>query len=298
MFLYYEIFVRHDAVALLKSYQSIFTSKFPSFLLVLLLMPVNWLLETIKWTRLFGNVNVLKPIKAFKGVLMGVALGLFTPNGVGEFGGRIWVVNKEHREQAISSSITGSLAQLCITITVGGGFVVFFISQFVASQWLLTAQVLGGFTIVFGVIAFYKMPRIVTSLLKRFPYFQRFDKFQSAMISYDRRALTEAYMWSLLRYVVFCTQLAILLITVGSVDHQYIVGLVCLIPVYYYIQTIVPTVALSEIGVRGMILLFLFSNILVDSDVIVVSFVIWIINLIIPGLFGLFFLAQTKFIKA
>ncbi len=46
-----------------------------------------------------------------------------------------------------------------------------------------------------------------------------------------------------------------------------------------------------------MILLFLFSNILVDSDVIVVSFVIWIINLIIPGLFGLFFLAQTSFAK-
>lgn len=96
---------------------------------------------------------------------------------------------------------------------------------------------------------------------------------------------------------MFCSQLGILIYAIGEFEMYEVIGLVSLIPVYYYVQTIIPTVALSEIGVRGMIMMFLFSGVLMESEVLLISFLIWVINLIIPGLIGLLFLAKTKFVK-
>src|SRR5688572_15786848 len=54
-------------------------------LLVVLLLPVNWFLETAKWKKL---VSVSEPItwkEAWSAVLAGLAIGSATPNRVGEF---------------------------------------------------------------------------------------------------------------------------------------------------------------------------------------------------------------------
>lgn len=296
-FLFYEIFVRHDAITLVTDYGDIIKQNSNSILLVFMLMPINWLLETYKWRRLVNHRDAMTGPQPFQGVLMGVALGLFTPNGVGEFAGRVWVVKDDQREKAVSSSIAGSLAQLCITITIGGAFVVFFTSQFVAQEWLRTAQVLAVLTVVIGIISYYKMPVIASIILSKISFFDRYDKFRTSLSSFSRKALSEAYFWSLLRYIVFCSQLGILIYAIGEFEMYEVIGLVSLIPVYYYVQTIIPTVALSEIGVRGMIMMFLFSGVLMESEVLLISFLIWVINLIIPGLIGLLFLAKTKFVK-
>ena len=296
-FLYHEIFVRHNAFALLKEYRTTIQNIYPSLIIVALLMPINWLLESLKWKGLVSKSNLITTGQAARGVLMGVTLGLFTPNGVGEFAGRMWVVRTRYRQQAVSSSIVGSLSQLCITITIGGALIVFYASQLVADKWLITARVLAILTVIVGFLAYYKMPEIASKLVTRFKFLDRFEKFKTSITSFSKKALTKAYLFSLLRYAVFCTQLAILMFTVGGMNQSQLPMLIGLIPVYYYIQTIIPTVALSEIGVRGLILLFLFSGVLVESEVILISFLIWIINLIIPGLVGMYFLIRTRFLR-
>ena len=260
-------------------------------------MPVNWLVESVKWRNLLSHTTELSTKTALKGVLMGVSLGLFTPNGVGEFAGRMWVVRNRFREQAVSSSIVGSLSQLCITITIGGALIVFFASQLIAQEWLLVAQLLALGTVVIGFVTYYKMPEIAGAVLSRINVFKRFSKFKDSMASFSKHALTEAYMLSLLRYLVFCAQLAILLVAVGDLDPLQAWKVIGLIPVYYYIQTLIPTIALSEIGVRGLILLFLLSDLMMESELILVSFLIWFVNLIIPGMVGLFFMVRTRFVK-
>src|SRR5690606_10186722 len=66
----------------------------PSMLLLLTacaLMPFNWLTETLKWTTLLKPVT-LPWRRALAGILSGVTLSLFTPNRIGEYGGRILYV--------------------------------------------------------------------------------------------------------------------------------------------------------------------------------------------------------------
>jgi hypothetical protein len=296
-FLYYEILVKHNAVDLLRQYKDTVVDVYPYLILVLLLMPINWMLEAYKWRMMFNTPEELSFWNATKGVLMGVTLGLFTPNGIGEFAGRIWVVKEIHRERAVSSSIAGSLAQLCITITIGGAFVVFQASQILAKEWLVTAQVLGVITVLVGLISYYKMPQIAAVVLSKIKFFDRFENFKQALESFTKRELTMAYIISLIRYGVFCTQLGVLLYAIGGLYAVDLSFLFVTIPIYYYIQTLVPTVALSEIGVRGLILLFLFAGIMIESEVILISFLIWIINLILPGLIGMYFLIRTRFVK-
>ncbi len=296
-FLIYEIFYRHHAIDIFNEYAESITDHWRIILWVLLLMPVNWILESLKWKYLLSNGNI-SLLKALKGVWMGVALGLFTPNGVGEFFGRIWVIEKSKREQAVSASIVGSLAQLAITITVGGACIVFYASNYIAPNWLLTAQIAAVVTILIGLVSYYYLPKIASVVLSKISFFKRFASFKKTMKSYSTHQLSVAYLISFARYIVFCTQLGFLIFGLADVPLEVVYTLTALIPVYYYIQTVVPTVALSEIGVRGLILSFLFAGFLVNTELILASFIIWIVNLIIPGLVGLLFLVQTKFVKS
>jgi hypothetical protein len=189
------------------------------------------------------------------------------------------------------------MAQLAITITIGGACVVFYMGDFILPQFITLNQILAGLTVLIGFYLYFKLPIIANGLLKRLRWLNRFQDFVSSFKDFDFSALTGAYVFAFLRYLVFCTQLGLLLFAVGELQLDLHWQLLCLIPVYYYIQALVPTVALSEIGVRGMILAFLFSPHLFESDVILVSFLIWVINLIIPGLIGLGFLLQAKIVS-
>ncbi|MBO6518324.1 MAG: hypothetical protein JJ975_17450 [Bacteroidia bacterium] len=293
-FLYYEIFVRNDLSALLRDYRSKLGGNAWPLLGVLVLMPFNWFIDALKWRWLLKESVVLTYSQAIKGVFMGLSVGLFTPNGVGEFAGRMLTVRNACRQQAVAASIAGSLAQLAITITVGGACIVFFMSKYVMPDYVTVAQITAVITVVVGFYTYFKLPVIAEKLFSRIPSMSRFSRFREALSNYSNRELLAAYGFAFLRYAVFCTQLGIILFALGGIDifEQY--SLILLIPVYYYIQTLVPTVALSEVGVRGMILSVLYSGYLVQSDVLLASFVIWVVNLIIPGLMGLVLVWETK----
>jgi hypothetical protein len=63
----------------------------------------------------------------------------------------------------------------------------------------------------------------------------------------------------------------------------------------YLILSAVPTIALSEIGVRGSVAIFLLQNFTENlSAVFLATTCIWIINLAIPALLGNIFLYKTK----
>jgi hypothetical protein len=79
-----------------------------------------------------------------------------------------------------------------------------------------------------------------------------------------------------------------------------------IISVIYLIITVIPTVALSELGVRGSVSLFVFAYYFtaigsfdeqVKIAIVAASALIWIINLIIPALAGSYFIIKFKIIR-
>src|SRR4029078_12723845 len=86
---------------------------------VILLMIVNWSIETIKWKISVAPIQKVSFIKAFKAVLSGVSFSVSTPNRIGEYLGRVLYMDDGNRLKTISITIVGSISQLIITLLMG-----------------------------------------------------------------------------------------------------------------------------------------------------------------------------------
>lgn len=287
-YLYYELFIHHNIRDIANYASEVFGSNPWPLLIVLVLMPVNWLIESFKWKYLMSTIRPIALWEAVKGILMGVSIGLFTPNGIGEFAGRMVVVPKPHRESSISASIAGSMAQLAITITIGGACVVYFISELVAPNAEILALVVTSITIVVGFILYFRMPFVVRKLFNRIPWFKNHQDFVNAFDKFSKRSLVSAYIISLLRYIVFCTQVFVLIYY--TVDFEVALSpmkLFFLIPVFFYVQTLIPTIALGEVGIRGAVLIYLLPHAANTLPILMATTAIWLINIVAPALMGL-----------
>jgi hypothetical protein len=89
----------------------------PSLLLVMLLMPLNWSLESLKIYQKF-NLNY-----SFKEcvwiTLKGLGLSLVTPMGMGVFVGRAMFEDQARRENLLTATAFSSYAQSMVTFGIG-----------------------------------------------------------------------------------------------------------------------------------------------------------------------------------
>jgi hypothetical protein len=79
-----------------------------------------------------------------------------------------------------------------------------------------------------------------------------------------------------------------------------------LIGIIYLMMTVIPTIAMTELGVRGSVSVYVFGyyferlnlwNGNLQQSVIAASSLLWIINLGIPALIGAFFVFKLRFFR-
>lgn len=105
--------------------------------LVLLLMPINWLLETKKWQILLLPFHDWSFGKCLRGVLAGVSVSAATPNRIGEIGGRLLVAKKEEIPGVLASSLLGSIAQWLAFLSLAFPALVWVSGALIGEKWLL-----------------------------------------------------------------------------------------------------------------------------------------------------------------
>ena len=93
-------------------------NKWPVGFLVLLML-VNWGLESKKWQILISTIQPVSFLFAYRAVLSGLAFSFFIPNGIGEYLGRLLYMNEGNRLRAATVSIVGSISQVVITLMAG-----------------------------------------------------------------------------------------------------------------------------------------------------------------------------------
>src|SRR5690606_15398778 len=113
---------------------------------VVLMMFLNWLLEVIKWQYLSRRLEKLSLWKATKSVFCGLTWAIFTPNRIGEYGGRVLCLKPENRARGAVAMGVGLFAQLVLTSVFGSLSIAWFVTTFIdvpASVnfgiWLLAA---------------------------------------------------------------------------------------------------------------------------------------------------------------
>ena len=278
--------------------------------LLFILMIINWGIESLKWRLLINQAEKISFRRAFQAILGGLAVSIFTPNRVGEFFGRVFILKKTDPLKAILLTIVGSFSQLLVTIVLGSIAYVIFAPQYLPSVMLESTWLVRGFSLTLGIIslvlifAFFNISVLHrVSILIPLKYSERIKSSIDAMADCPKPLLLKTLMLSTLRYLVFSTQfyLAIRLMELNFTFPQCML----VIPVIYLVLAAIPTVALAEIGVRGSVSVFLFGLLYgttgLDAEatlaVVSASTLIWLINIAVPSLAGVWVVFRLKFFR-
>ena len=253
---------------------------------VALLVFCNWALETLKWQVLMRRLHPMGFFPAFRAVLTGVAFSLGTPNRIGDFGGRMLHLPEGKRGRSVTLSAYAAFSQLLVTLLMGLAGILLLNDRLSLAEgaWvdlLLWASVA---SLILCLPVFVR-PGQFARLFKRLPAWTRLAHYTSALSGLGRGEKTEVFLLSLLRFCVFglqyCLMLAYLGAGIGWWEGFWAVA------VFYLAMTLVPSVALLELGLRwqfGLLVFGLFTRNLLA--VYVASTGIWLFNLVLPGLVG------------
>ena len=277
---------------------------------LIFLMVINWGIESQKWRFLINQAEKVSFVTSVEAVLGGLAVSVFTPNRVGEFIGRAFILRKTDPLKAILLTIVGSFSQLLVTIAVGTSAYLFFAPQYLTtlmydSSWLVTGLSVTLVTVsLFLVFIFFNISALHRiSILIPDKYAVRIKSSIDAMAYCPKPLLVKTVLLSVLRYVVFSTQFFLAIRLMGL--NFTVIQCMMVIPVLFLALAAIPSIALTELGVRGSVSVFLFGLLSgsggLDAKaalaVISASSLIWLLNIAFPSLAGVLVIFRLKFFR-
>ena len=270
-------------------------------LFVVFLMFVNWLFEAIKWKYMIGKIENISILRSLQAVFSGITVSTFTPNRIGEYGGRVFCLEKGDRIKAVFITILCSMSQLLTTVIFGSISLLLLKNEIILENTFFKffdVKILSFILVISNLIfliSYFNVAYIV-NLLNRFKSLKNFSKYLEVLSLYNYKDLSINLLYSILRYCVFTIQF-ILLLNVFNVDVQFFEALFSVMLIFLFI-TVTPTITIAEIGVRGSVALFVLG-VFSSNTVGILSAVsiLWLINLILPAVIGTVFIFSLKFFR-
>lgn len=262
---------------------------------VLLLMLVNWGLEAVKWKRLISSVEKISLWKAIASVFCGLTWAVFTPNRIGEYGGRVFFLSPKRRVIGVVAMAVGNIGQMVLTNVFGAIAFCVFVYRFVKIDPLVF-YALAFFALVFCLffLVFYFNIKWLNGLLLSMKFTRKYKKFYSILARYQKKELLKILTLCFLRYLVFSTQYFILFFWL--IPNLHYMEILMMVSILFFVQSTLPSLDLFDIGVRTATASYFFSSI-TDQEVAVIACTasIWLINIIIPAILGTYFVFKLNF---
>ena len=262
---------------------------------VILMMFLNWLVEALKWRYMISKIENISIMTAYRAVFTGITVSTFTPNRIGEYGGRVFCLEKGDRIKAVFITVLCSMSQLLVTILYGSISLFILFDEILIDKTFLSVSLLILLNL-FLLFSYFNISHIVNFLVK-FKLIKNFKKYLEVLVMYNYKDLIIAFIYSNTRYFIFSLQFIILLHVFG-INISFMDAILSVMLIFFFI-TITPTITIAEIGVRGSVAIFvlgLFSS----NDIAILSSttLLWLINLIIPAIIGSFFIFSLKFFRS
>jgi hypothetical protein len=270
------------------------------------LMLVNTSLEGYKWYLLTSSVAPLKYFRAFSSYLAGIAFSIITPNRIGEYPGRILYLGKSHTFRYINVSVLGVVSQLSAVYFFGFAGLIyynFFIStggdglyNSALNFYVPKIALAACFLVNIGIVVLYLRFEEWLPAFGRIRWLRRFITYARLLnrITMSRQMLVLGI--SLLRFFIFSAQFLSLLryMNVGMP----VAGGFCMAALFFWIMAVIPSVTLTELGIRGKVSLFLFRNFSSNTVGIITAMAgLWLLNLIIPSIVGSILIMRMKLLR-
>tara|TARA_R110000868_G_scaffold89492_3_gene249113 strand:+ start:20575 stop:21549 length:975 start_codon:yes stop_codon:yes gene_type:complete len=262
---------------------------FKNVFFLLFLTFFNWFFEILKWRKLVSSVKQVTFKNAIEQCLGSLTVSLFTPNRIGEYGAKAIYFVSSQRKRIMLINLISNLLQMGVTIILG------LIGLIVFTQWhtinidlnkllmflLISALLIGLISII---IKKHNLKIGGGSIQKTIQFFKHFPK----------KNLVVAALLSLLRYLIFSFQFYYVL-TLFGIDINYLDAMM-VITSMYLLASIIPSIFIFDVVIKGGIAVYLFSIIGIDELVTLsVVTLMWILNFVLPSILGSYYVLRFKF---
>ncbi|OJV38626.1 MAG: hypothetical protein BGO29_15790 [Bacteroidales bacterium 36-12] len=254
----------------------------------IILLPVNILIEAVKWKQVSSKLESLSIVNAIKSVVSGMASGFVTPNRIGDIIGRVSYLQSGNKTKAISlaaiNSLTQNIAILILGVPLGFLYITHQNNKLELSSYFFVCLII---LIIF--IAFLFITPKLADKIKTI----RFKKYVEGLVKLSTKNLFYITLLSILRFIVSCIQLFFILKFFNV--HLSIYQAVICIPFSYLLITFTPSFAATEGIVRGSWTVLIISAFSGNISGILMSGVgLWLINIILPVVIGNIFLVKDR----
>jgi hypothetical protein len=266
------------------------------FLVILLLMPVNWALEAKKWQLLCSKVLPLSFAEALKGVLLGLSIGFISTPFLGDCLGRIGLLDASERKKLLAPVTLGQLIQFFFSFS-GGLVGVYFLLAYhlqipMNTVWGVLAVMMGvAIFIVVLIFAGNSFLRFDGRTRKNISFIKKYAK---SLKLFEARQKGDLFLVSGIRYLVFTVQffLVFKLLNIDLPVWDIFAGISWI----FIAKSLIPVFSfLIDLGVREFSAVVFFSFYPVDMGVVILAcLLIWLINKMLPVLVGVLFVQRLR----
>lgn len=299
--LYKKIIVNQNVTEVWNRIETSFTNRrqFALMIFAFVLVFLNIFLEAIKWKYQVRPIEIISKWKSFLSIFTGMTAGMFFPNRMGNFLGRIFILEKGDRIKAAMVTIVGGMAQMIATVSIGLIASIFFVKKY--SVFIIIAATLTITLLLLIYFNIYLLKYFKFLIPKKFK--EKTEEYFEVFSLYDKTELLKILMISFARYFLYTFQFVILIWAFG-VPLNYFNAMIP-ISLTYLAMMIVPFITITEIAVRGSVSVVIFEKWLIMNGidysfgmmVFSASSLLWIFNIAIPAIIGLFMTYRLKFFR-
>ncbi|MCG2419908.1 hypothetical protein K8089_12830 [Aequorivita sp. F47161] len=251
-------------------------------LLFLSLAAANWFFEILKWKVLVSTVEKITFKSALKQSLASLTVSLATPNRIGEYGAKALFFENRMRKKILLLNFLSGGAQMFVTTLFGFFGVLYLLRNFNVNYSISTLASFGIGAVLLFVIGYYFKEKEL--LLKGFSIAKttRFFKRIPFQIKF------KTVLFSAFRYLIFSSMFyGLLLFFEGNISFSEAVPLIFAM---YFLVSILPTLFIFDVVIRGGVAVWLFSFVEIP-ELIVLSTVLamWLFNFVLPAVLGSFY---------
>ena len=264
-----------------------------------LLVPLNILLEAFKWKLQVKPIEDIRLNISYISIFTGMTAGMFFPNRMGSFLGRIFMLERGDRIKAAMVTIVGGFAQMIVTVCFGLTAALFFVEKYKLLLIIISAILIILLILLYFKIHLLKYLQIL--IPKRFK--EKTKSYVEIFSQYTKKELFKILIISFARYLLYSFQF-VLLIWAFNVPLSYLNAMIP-ISLTYLMMMIVPFITITEIAVRGSISIIIFEkwlmmngiNSSLSAMIFSASSLLWIFNIAIPATIGLFLINRLKIFR-
>jgi len=253
---------------------------------LLLLQFLNWILEAHKFKTLLQKYQSVPFVSIVKAIYAGVFTGLLTPERLGNFIGRHWVLQTDLKLTTLLTVI-GNAFQLFVTVFISFlsiSFLILLDSDIVIFHKSLTLFLFISSLLLSLVIAASLFDFRWLRIVNRVRFMTKWKATLGDINQLSIAVKIKALFFALSRYLIFILQYYVLIV-VFDVPINFL-QLSIFLGLLYGIVTLVPSLIPGNLGNREAFCVLLLGGGLIGLKISFISFLVWLINVGFSALIG------------